>query len=166
MAWISSTAFGGASILILRREICQRYRWMSESEFLELYAMAQVSPGSIPVSLNCLLGRRFAGTPGFFVCLFAGTIPGFVILMTLAFLSTNPSMEILRHALKGAAAVAVGMVMANAMELTYPHRGKIADMAIICFAALAVVVFHLNLVATLALFLPVSIVVLRAVGEL
>lgn len=166
LIWISTTAFGGASIIMLRRQVCTRYGWMTEREFLELYAMAQVSPGSIPVSLNCLIGRKLCGTPGFFVSLFAGTVPGFVVLMTLALLSMSPHMDVLRHALKGAAAVAVGMVLANAMELTHPHRRKPADMLIICLAALAVVVFHLGLAATLLVFLPLSIVVLRIAGEL
>lgn len=164
--WISALAFGGSGIVLMRRECCDTRKWITELEFLETYGIAQVSPGSIPVSLACLIGRKVAGTPGFFVCMFAVTVPGFVVLMTLAMLSMSPHMDILRHALKGAAAAATGMLLGNAMELTYPYRRKYVDLALICAAAAAVVVFHLQLVFTLLLFVPLSIGVLRMAKQL
>jgi len=61
-AVISATAFGGAGIPMMRREFVTRRGWLTEREFLDIYAIAQVSPGAIPVTLAVLIGRRLAGT--------------------------------------------------------------------------------------------------------
>lgn len=154
---ISATAFGGAAIVMLRREIRQR-SWFTEREFLEIYALAQVCPGGLPVSIACIAGKRLAGTPGFIVALLAETIPGFFVLMALAVLSLDPHMWLLRAALRGAAAAALGSLFANAIQLNWPFRTKWADLAVIVAVALTVIRFHLSLLVVFAVFLPISIV--------
>jgi chromate transporter len=153
---ISATAFGGAAILMLRREIRQR-NWFTDREFLEIYALAQVCPGGLPVSIACIAGKRLAGTPGFIVALIAETVPGFFVLMALAMLSLDPHMSLLRAALRGAAAAALGSLFANAIQLNWPYRTKVFDLAIIVLVAFAVIRYHLSLAVVFGLFLPLSI---------
>lgn len=153
---ISATAFGGAAIIMLRREIRQR-NWFTDREFLEIYALAQVCPGGLPVSIACIAGKRLAGTPGFIVALIAETVPGFFVLMALAMLSLDPHMSLLRAALRGAAAAALGSLFANAIQLNWPYRTKVFDLAIIVLVAFAVIRYHLSLAVVFALFLPLSI---------
>lgn len=153
---ISATAFGGAAIIMLRREIRQR-GWFSDREFLEIYALAQVCPGGLPVSIACIAGKRLAGTPGFIVALIAETVPGFLVLMALAMLSLDPHMSLLRAALRGAAAAALGSLFANAVQLNWPYRSKFLDLAIIVLVAISVIRLHFTLLLVFAVFLPVSI---------
>src|ERR1700761_6533890 len=141
-AIISTTAFGGAGIPMMRREFVSRRQWLTEREFLDLYAIAQVSPGAIPVSLAVLIGRRLGGAAGAAACLFAETVPGFLVLMLIAVLSFDPHMSMLRSALKGCAAAAVGMMIGNALELSWPYRTKAVDMALMVAVFVAVLVFH------------------------
>ncbi len=153
---ISATAFGGAAMIMLRREIRQR-EWFTDKEFLEIYALAQVCPGGLPVSVACIAGKRLAGTPGFIVALIAETVPGFFVLMALAMLSLDPHMSLLRAALRGAAAAALGSLFANAIQLNWPYRSKFVDLAIIVGVAIAVIHFHFTLLLVFAAFLPLSI---------
>lgn len=157
---ISATAFGGASIPAMRRE-CIRRNWLDEREFLDLYGIAQVSPGAIPVSLAVLIGRRLAGNAGFLVCLVAETVPGFVVLMGIALLSMDAHMGVLRAALRGCAAAAVGLVLGNALELSWPYRMKPADLAILAGVAVSVLVFHASLLVMFLIFIPASIALQR-----
>jgi chromate transporter len=159
---ISATAFGGAAIAMLRRECAER-GWFNEREFLEIYALAQVCPGGLPVSIACIAGKRLAGTPGFIVALIAETVPGFFVLMALAVLSLDPHMALLRAALRGAAAAALGTLFANAIQLNWPFRKKIYDLAVIVAVAICVIRFHFSLAVVFLAFLPISIasVVLR-----
>ena len=159
---ISATAFGGASIPAMRRE-CLRRGWLNEREFLDLYGIAQVSPGAIPVSLAVLIGRRMAGNAGFVVCLVAETVPGFVVLMAIALLSMDPHMGVLRAALRGCAAAAVGLVLSNALELTWPYRTKIVDLSILDAVAVSVLIFHASLLVMFLIFIPASIALQRLV---
>ena len=162
-AVISTTAFGGAGIPMMRREFVSRRGWLTEREFLDIYAIAQVSPGAIPVSLAVLIGRRLAGASGFWVCLVAETVPGFLVLMLIAVLSMDPHMSMLRSALKGCAAAAVGMLIGNALELSWPYRAKIVDLAIMVAVGVAVLVFHTSLALMFLIFIPVSILAQRLV---
>jgi chromate transporter len=159
---ISATAFGGAAMVMLRREIRAR-GWFTDREFLEIYALAQVCPGGLPVSVACIAGKRLAGTPGFIVALIAETVPGFFVLMALAILSLDPHMSLLRAALRGAAAAALGSLLANALQLNWPYRSKFFDLAVVIAVALTVIRFHFTLPLVFAVFLPISIasVVLR-----
>jgi len=149
-------------MVMLRREIRER-DWFTDREFLEIYALAQVCPGGLPVSVACIAGKRLAGTPGFIVALIAETVPGFFVLMALAILSLDPHMSLLRAALRGAAAAALGSLLANALQLNWPYRSKFFDLAVVVAVAFAVIRFHFSLLLVFAVFLPISIasVVLR-----
>jgi len=160
-AVISATAFGGAGIPMMRREFVTRRGWLSERDFLDIYAVAQVSPGAIPVSLAVLIGRRLGGARGAAACLVAETVPGFLVLMLIAVLSMDPHMSMLRSALKGCAAAAVGMLIGNALELTWPYRTKIADLTIMVLVGVAVLVFHTSLALMFAIFVPLSMLAVR-----
>jgi len=158
---ISATAFGGSALVMMRREMIVRRKWFTEREFLEIYALAQVCPGGLPITIACLCGKRLAGVPGFFTALLAETVPGFFVLMTLAVLSFDPHMSLLRAGLRGAAAAAVGGLMANALQMSLPYRAKVVDLALMALVGLAVTVLHFSLWTVLLLFLPVSIALVR-----
>jgi chromate transport protein ChrA len=78
-AVISTTAFGGAAIAMMRRDLVNKTGWLTEREFIDIYSIAQVSPGAIPVSIAVLVGRRLGGAAGFWLCLIAETVPGFLV---------------------------------------------------------------------------------------
>jgi chromate transporter len=158
---ISATAFGGAALVMMRREMIRDRKWFTDREFLEIYALAQVCPGGLPVSIACLCGKRLAGTPGFIVALLAETVPGFLVLMGLAMLSLDPHMSLLRAALRGAAAAAVGSLFANAIQLNWPYRSKFFDLAVIVLVAVSVAAYHISLLVVFAVFLPISILLVR-----
>lgn len=161
--WISSTAFGGAAIPAMRTEFVTNRGLLTEREFLDIYAIAQVSPGAVPVTLAMLIGRKLAGPAGFWVCLIAETVPGFVILLAIALLSMNPHFGLLRSALRGCAAAALGLLVATSIELTWPFRTKIVDMAVLVATAATVIIFHTSLLVMFVTFIPLSIVLQRLV---
>lgn len=161
-ATISATGFGSAGIPMMRREIVVKRRWLTDVEYLDIYAVAQVSPGAIPVSIAILIGRKLAGSAGFWVCLAGETIPGFLVLMAIALLSMNPHMGILRAALKGCAAAAAGMLLGNAIELSWPYRTKLHDVAILVAVGITVIAFHTSLIVMFLIFIPISTLLQRA----
>jgi chromate transporter len=157
---VASTAFGGASIPMMRREVVRR-EWLTEAEFLEIYSSAQISPGGIPISLSCLIGRRLAGTPGFWIGFLAQTVPGFIALMIFAIFALDPRLTVLRAALRGCAAAAVGLMLTQAIQMTLPWRRSAVHVVLIAAVALSVFFAHLPLWGTLAIFLPIALIALR-----
>jgi chromate transporter len=158
---ISSTAFGGGQIPAIRREIVRRNAWLTEPEFLELLGIAQIAPGPNPVNMAVLIGGRLAGPFGACVALLACTLPGFLILLAIAAVALDPRMAFLRAGLRGCAAAAVGLTLANAIEMTLPYRTKLLELGFVAAAALAVIVLHVSLELTLLLLVPLSIALVR-----
>jgi chromate transporter len=157
-ARISSTAFGGGQMGAIRREVVRQNRWLTEEEYLELLSVAQIAPGPNPVSAAVLIGGRLGGWPGAAASLVACTLPGFVILMGLALLALDPRMTLVRAALRGAAAAALGLTFASTWEMTLPYRKRALDLVLVVLTALAVTALHLSLAVTLAILVPVGIV--------
>jgi chromate transporter len=162
---VSATAFGGSSIPMMRRAVVEERKWFTEREFLEIYALAQVCPGGIPITIAILCGKRLAGVPGFFVALVAETLPGFLVLMVLAVLSLDPHATVLRAALRGASAAALGAMVANAIQMSWPFRTKPVDVVLMALVATAVIVFHFTLWYVFLLFLPLAFALLRLSRE-
>lgn len=158
-ARISSTAFGGGQMGAIRREVVKTNRWLSDAEYLELLSIAQITPGPNPVSAAVLVGGRLAGPVGATVALVACTLPGFLILLALAMLALDPRMTLVRSALRGAAAAALGLTLASTWEMTVPYRGKAIELLFVLLGALAVTAFHLSLAVTLAILVPAAILV-------
>jgi chromate transporter len=162
---VSSTAFGGGQMGAIRREVVRNKRWLTEAEYLELLSIAQVTPGPNPVSAAVLIGSRLAGAPGAATAMIACCVPGFVILMLLALLALDPRMTLVRAALRGAAAAALGLTFASTWEMTLPFRSRVLELAFVVVAALAVTAFHLSLAVTLAVFVPLAVLTVGRAGR-
>jgi chromate transporter len=156
---ISSTSFGGGQTAAIRREVVRRREWLTAEEFLELLSVAQILPGANPVNIAILIGGRLRGVKGAVAALFAEIVPAFVILMVLAAIVAHTRTPSLEGALRGCAAVAVGLTLANAIEMTAPLRTAFADVAIVAAVAVCVMVLHFSLALTLAIFVPVALIV-------
>ena len=76
-------------------------------------------------------------------------------------LSLDPHNHIVNAALRGATAAAVGLIAANALEMTALYRKRALPLAILIVTLLAVIVAHFSLWLTLAIFLPISIALMR-----
>ena len=146
----------------IRREIVRSKKWIDEEEYLELLSVAQLLPGANPTNVAVLVGSRLRGALGAAVALAAAVLPGFTILMVLAAIVLDAHLPGIRGALRGCAAVAVGLTLANAIEMTLPRRRNLADLALTAAVAVAVLVLHASLAITLLVFVPLSLLVPRA----
>lgn len=109
--------FGGV-VAVVQRELVERKRWMTNEEFLEDWAVAQVMPGPNVVNLSMMIGGRYFGLRGALAAL-AGmlTVPLLIVLMLAmlhARIGDHPGVA---GAFRGLAAVAAGMFAAAAFKL-------------------------------------------------
>ncbi len=93
------------------------------------------------------------------MALAASVLPGFAILMLLGAIAFNAHFLWLQGALRACAAVAVGLAFANAIEMTWPRRHDLIDLAIAAAVAIAVLLLHASLVLTFLIFVPLSFLV-------
>lgn len=157
---VSATAFGGGGMAAIRREVVRRTGWVDDDTYLEILSLAQLLPGSNPTNVAVLVGTRLRGAAGAIVALTACVLPGFAILMALGALALDSHAGWVGGALRGCAAMAVGLTFANAIEMT-AKRFDLVDLAIVAAVVVAVLVLHASLALTLVIFLPVALILTR-----
>ena len=140
----------------IRREVVKRAGWLDDDQYLEMLSVAQLVPGSNPTSVAVLVGAQVRGIPGATVALLAAVLPGFVILMAIGAFALDSHSAWTTGALRACAAVAVGLTLANAVELTM-KRIKVPDLLIMAGVAASVLLLHISLFLTLLIFTPIAL---------
>lgn len=118
--------FGGV-IAVAQRELCERRRWLTPQDFVELLSGAQVLPGPNVCNLSLMIGDRFFGWRGALVAL-AGMITGpMALMLLLAWLlgeasAVQATRGLIQGALGGIAAVAAGQIIGTVLKLAAPIK--------------------------------------------
>ena len=94
------------------------------------------------------------------VALLAAVLPGFAILMAIGVLALDSHAGWVQGALRACAAVAVGLTLAQAIELS-EKRINVADIAIMAGVAASVLLLHISLFLTLVIFIPIALLLTR-----
>jgi chromate transporter len=115
--WLALQGFGGV-LAVVQRELVENKRWLTQEEFVEEWAVAQIMPGPNVINLAITLGSRYFGPSGALVAV-AGLIAcPLLLLLALALVYTefaaNPHVA---GALRGMGAVAAGLVTATGLKL-------------------------------------------------
>ncbi|MBC7413923.1 MAG: chromate transporter [Herminiimonas sp.] len=109
--------FGGV-LAIVQREMVEKKRWMTQEEFVEDWAVAQIMPGPNVVNLALMIGGRYFGLAGAMAALAGMLALPLVIVLLLglgyAHFADHPG---LAGALRGMAAVAAGLIAATGIKM-------------------------------------------------
>lgn len=109
--------FGGV-LAVAQRELVERKRWMTQTQFVEEWAVAQILPGPNVINLCLMVGGRYFGLPGALAAM-AGMLAAptaVLLLLALAFGSVS-DLAWAQGALRGMGAVAAGMIAATGIKL-------------------------------------------------
>ncbi len=151
--------FGGV-LPVAQRELCERQRWLSREEFLEMLSVAQVLPGPNIVNLALMIGDRFFGWRG---ALMATTgilaAPLLVVLVLAVLAQQTQGVPGIAGALRGMGVAASGLILSTAWRLAGGLRRNALGRPLCAVLALA------TLVAVGVLRWPLAAVVL-ALGAL
>lgn len=139
---LAMQGFGGV-IAIAQRELCERRRWLTPQDFVELLSGAQVLPGPNVCNLSLMIGDRFFGWRGALVALAGMIAAPMALMLVLAWLlgeaaNVGHAQEVIRHALGGIAAVAAGQIIGTVLKLAAPVKDHVLGWpACVALAALA-----------------------------
>ncbi|RYF55075.1 MAG: chromate transporter, partial [Comamonadaceae bacterium] len=114
--------FGGV-LAIVQREMVDKKKWLTNEEFLEDWAVAQVMPGPNVVNLSLMIGDRHFGLRGALAAL-AGmlSVPLLVVLALAVLYAQYAGHPQVAGALRGMGAVAGGLVAATGIRLIVALR--------------------------------------------
>ncbi|WP_020656868.1 chromate transporter [Massilia niastensis] len=109
--------FGGV-LAVIQRELVERKRWMTNEEFIEDWAVAQIMPGPNAVNLCMMIGARYFGLAGALTALAGMLALPLVLILVLAVLHARyASHPAVAGALRGMAAVSAGLIAATGLRM-------------------------------------------------
>ncbi len=109
--------FGGV-LAVVQRELVERKQWLTQDEFVEEWAVAQVMPGPNVINLSLMIGGRYFGLAGALAAL-AGmlTVPLILVLILAVLHAQVADNAQVAGALRGMAAVSAGLIGAAGLKL-------------------------------------------------
>ena len=116
---IGAVSFGGGyGMISLVREQVLAHGWLTESEFLDMIAVSESTPGPLAVNMATFIGSSQAGFPGALVATLGVMLPAFLIILLIAAVLKN----LLRYRgveafLSGVRPTVVGLILGTAVVL-------------------------------------------------
>ncbi len=113
-------AFGGVYSMLsfFQRELVDRRSWLSQEEFTEGVAIGQMTPGPPIINTGIFVGYRLGGARGALAATAGQVLPGFLLVVLLAFLYTEfRSVPLLTSTLKGIGAAVVGLLASVVLKM-------------------------------------------------
>lgn len=88
---LSAFTFGGGFVIVslMKKKFVEELQWLDESEMLDITAIAQSSPGPIPINASVILGYRMQGVLGSIVAVLGTSIPPIAIISVIAHFYTQ-----------------------------------------------------------------------------
>lgn len=83
---IGAFSFGGgyAAMPLIQNQVVQVHPWLSQSEFIDLLTISQMTPGPIAVNSATFVGMRIAGMKGAIVATVGCVLPSCILVTLLA----------------------------------------------------------------------------------
>lgn len=154
---IGAFTFGGgyAMLPLIQRDIVDRHKWVSQEDFLDLFAVSQSLPGVFAVNIATFVGYKIRGVRGGFVASLATILPSFLIILALAlfFRSVENNPYVVR-AMQGLRPAVVALIAAPVVTTWKTMKAPRPMVWIPILVALLVWFFHVS---------PILIILLSAV---
>ena len=126
MLRLGSLGFGGPVALVgyMHRDLVERRRWISEADYKEGLALAQLAPGPLAAQLAIYLGYVDFRILGATLTGLAFVLPSFTIVVALGWLYTRfGSLSWMQAVFYGVGAAVVGIIVMSAKKLTVKSIG-------------------------------------------
>ena len=156
-ARIGGFTFGGgyAMLPMLQKEVVEKYKWVTEDEVLDYYAIGQCTPGIIMVNTATFIGYKQKGISGAIAATVGAVFPSVCIVMFIAAVLHNfAELAVVQHAFAGIRVV-VSVLIINAVVGL--RKKSIVDK--IC-VVIAIAAFLISVFADIS---PANIVVAAAI---
>ena len=130
---LGTTGFGGPVALVgyMHNDLVEKRKWISEDEYKEGLALAQLAPGPLAAQLGIYLGYVHYGVLGATLAGLAFVLPSFimVVLLGMAY-KLYGGLSWMQSVFYGVGAAVIGIIAMSAYKLTTKSIGKISVDAI------------------------------------
>lgn len=117
---IGLLSFGGAyaSIPLVEKEIVEIQKWMTYSEFADLVALDELTPGPIIINCATFIGMKVSGIPGAVAATLGCVLPSCIISLLLILIYRRyKKVTIMESALHALKCMAVAMILSSFLKI-------------------------------------------------
>ena len=141
---IGVLGFGGgyAMLSLIQHEVVDHYAWMTTTEFADMVALSQMTPGPISINMATYVGYTAGGFGGSLLASFALCLPSIVMVILIMKLFMNKKTKtFMEHLLKGLKPAIAGLIFAaglsmmNAQNFVQIGKGENNISIVICVLA-------------------------------
>ena len=134
--WLALQGFGGV-LAVVQREMVEKRKWLTQEEFVDDWAVAQIMPGANVVNLSLIVGDRYFGWRGALAALSGMlALPLVVVLALTISLSGVADLPLVQGALRGMGAVSAGLIAGTGFKLMAALRTNAMGRAVCAMLAL------------------------------
>jgi len=137
---IGAFSFGGgyAMLPMIQEEVIEVHRWITMAEYIDILAIAEMTPGPIAINSATFLGYKVAGVAGSAVATLGVVLPSFIVMsLIFHFIFRFKSSPYVDWILKGIRSVVLGLIAVAAFSVAISTFVDIQSVLI------AVVLFYL-----------------------
>lgn len=153
MFCISAFTFGGGYVIVsmIKKKFVDEYKWIDETEMLDLTVIAQSSPGAIAVNASIVIGYKLAGILGCFVAVIATVLPPLISISIISIaydaFRDNKIVNLVLRGMQAAVAAVVFDVFITMAKDIFKSREKFAItimiLAFVCACILQINVMYI-----------------------
>lgn len=157
---IGIMSFGGGLSAWLFRELVEKRKWLTATEFLSGLTLVQALPGVNMTNMSVYVGQRLRGVPGVLTALLALLSGPFFILIGLATVFRQVQSISWSHSvLEGVATAAVGLLLSMGVKAVRNFKPGLAHGAVLVAIIGCVGGLRLPMVPVVAVLAPVSVAI-------
>ena len=110
---------------LIQNEIVEQRGWLTATQFADIVAVSQITPGPIAINSATYIGYTVAGFGGSVVATFAVCLPSLTLMLLLTrFYLRHRENRFVQSVVKAVSPVVVGMIASAALLLMFPRLGE------------------------------------------
>ncbi|PHV71406.1 chromate transporter [Sporanaerobium hydrogeniformans] len=166
---LSAFTFGGGFVIVslMKKKFVEELGWFQEEEMLDITAIAQSSPGPIPINASVIIGYRMHGLLGALVAILGTSLPPMIIISIISvFYQQFRENTVIATALQvmraGVAAVIFDVVLNLAKNVIHTRRFVYISVMLIAF----ILTFFMDVSAMLIILACLAIGIIELLLDL
>lgn len=109
---------GYAMVPLIQKEVVGVRRWIEEKEFLDMLALAQISPGPLAINTSVFVGYKIKKMRGVLATVLGCALPSFLIILLIAMLFRNMGEHpVVVAAFKGIRPMVVSLIAVSVIRM-------------------------------------------------
>jgi chromate transporter len=133
---IGAFSFGGgyAMLPLIEEEIIEVHNWISHTEFIDIIAISEMTPGPIAVNSATFLGYKVAGVLGSAIATIGVVLPSFIVMSIIFhFVYKFKNSPYVDWIFKGIRPVVLGLIASAAISVAHSTFADIKSVIIAIF---------------------------------